>query len=161
MNIKAIVHTYISVSIMLRYLNTKAALSAGLYVGQSNMLQFIRSHDGCTQKELAKATYISAPSAATSLKRMEKTGLVKRITDLNDPRKNHISITVKGKKTLDEFERQCEEIAAKLFKDFSNEELEQLHGLLLRLYDNLDAGNADKVDIRNTLCSKRGETKDA
>ncbi len=161
MELKRLVHQLISVTVVHRYLVTKAALSAGLYIGQPNMLQYIKNNDKCTQKELAKAIYISAPSAATSLKRMEKAGLITRIPDEKDPRKNHISITEKGINALDDFTINCNATDEKMFKGFTEDEKNTLYELLCRLHENLDSKNLPEEDICKLFKNPKGEQNES
>ena len=76
MELRELVHQLISLSVIHRCRITKNASSVGLYWGQPMLLEYVLEHDTCTQAEIAKALYISPPSVATSLKRMEKAGLI-------------------------------------------------------------------------------------
>ncbi len=160
MELKELVHQLISISVIHRFLITKSASSAGLYYGQPNMLQYIKAHDGCTQKELAKALFISPPSAATSLKRMERSELITRTSDSDDPRKNHISVTPKGLEALDKFTQICKSTDEKMFEGFSKEDIDQLYSLLSRLHKNLDIEGLSKQELHELLCSKKGDTNE-
>lgn len=145
------VHELVSISIIHRCRITKSALSVGLYFGQPNMLEFIKNHDGCTQKQIASAVHITPASAATSLKRMEKAGLITRRPDENDTRKNHISITEKGTFALEEFKKICKKTDKEMFEGFSQEELDTLHKLLSRLHENLDSQSLSQEEIHRLL----------
>lgn len=145
------VQELISISIIHRCRITKSALSVGLYFGQPNMLEYIKNHDACTQKEIASAVHVTPASAATSLKRMEKAGLITRHPDEKDTRKNHISLTEKGALALEEFIKICKKTDKEMFKGFSQEELETLHGLLSRLHENLDSQSLSQEEIHRLL----------
>lgn len=147
MELRELVHELISISVIHRYHITKSALSVGLYFGQPNMLEFILEHDACSQKELAVAMHISPASAAISLKRMEKAELITRTPDDKDPRKNHISVTEKGKSALSEFRKICDTTDENMFSGFSAEEREELHRLLSRLHENLDSQSLSKEEV--------------
>lgn len=147
MELRELVHELISISVIHRYHITKSALSVGLYFGQPNMLDFILEHDACSQKELAVAMHISPASAAISLKRMEKAELITRTPDDKDPRKNHISVTEKGKNALSEFRKICDTTDKNMFSGFSAEEREELHRLLSRLHENLDSQSLSKEEV--------------
>ncbi len=161
MELRNLVHELITLSVVHRYIITKAAMSAGIYIGQPNVLEYINVHDGCTQKELAKALHITAPSAATSLKRMEKAQLISRTQDEKDPRKNRISITPKGNASLEKFIKFCNATDEKMFAGFTDEEMETLHKFVCRLHNNLDSENLTKEDICKILHQEKGETEDA
>lgn len=151
MELRELVRELILISVIHRYHITKSALSVGLYFGQPNMLEFILEHDACSQKELARALHISPASAATSLKRMEKAELITRTPDEKDPRKNHISVTQKGKNAMIEFRKICDTTDENMFKGFSSEEREELHRLLSRLHENLDSQSLSREDVCDLL----------
>mgnify|MGYP003303771724 CR=1 FL=1 len=151
MELRELVQELILISVIHRYHITKSALSVGLYFGQPNMLEYILEHDACSQKEIAKAMHITPASAAVSLKRMEKSELITRSPDSKDPRKNHISITKKGKNALTEFRKICDTTDENMFKGFSDEEREALHKLLSRLHENLDSQSLSKEEVCDLL----------
>jgi DNA-binding MarR family transcriptional regulator len=124
------------------------------------ILEYVIEHDSCTQKEIAKAMHITPASAAVTLKRIEKSGLIVRTTDANDSRKNHISVTEKGKTALKEFRKICDATDEDMFRDFSLEEREALHQLLVRLHKNLDSENFTQEEI-NELLTQSTPTKGA
>lgn len=158
MDLRKLVHEFISISVIHRCRITKSASAAGLYFGQPPILQFITDNDGCTQKELAKAVHISPASAAISLKRIEKAGMIIRTPDTADSRKNHLSVTEKGKDALSQFRKICETTDKEMFKGFSEDELEVLHGLLLRLHENLDSKSFTPEEIHALIIEeKEGE----
>ena len=157
MELRELVQQLISLSVIHRCRITKNASSVGLYWGQPMILEYVLEHDTCTQAEIARALYISPPSVATSLKRIEKAGLITRRQDERDPRKNHISITESGKNALTEFRKICDSTDADMFKGFSEEEKEALHALLLRLHENLDSKSFSREEIRQLINTTKGE----
>ena len=105
--------------------------------------------------------HISPASAAVTLKRIEKAGLITRSTDNNDSRKNHISITTKGIEALKDFRQICDATDEDMFKGFTSEEMETLHSLLVRLHKNLDTDSFTKEEIDELLkkSSSKGVNK--
>lgn len=160
MELRELVHELILISVIHRYHITKSALSVGLYFGQPNMLEYILEHDACSQKEIAAAMHITPASAAISLKRMEKSELITRLPDSKDPRKNHISITEKGKSALAEFRKICDSTDENMFKGFSAEEREELHRLLSRLHENLDSQSLSKEEVCDLLSNATPKGED-
>ena len=148
MNYREMVHKLISTSLIHRYHITKSAQKAGLYYGQPMILEYIKEHNFCTQKELADSLHISPASVATSIKRLEKGGFVKRSTDKDDIRKNRLSLTEYGLKSLTDFREICDETDKKMFKGFSEEECELLCEYLQRLYNNLDTENLTNCQMK-------------
>ena len=58
---------------LLRRIKARSLLaSSGLHPGQPRMLDYIRCHPGCTQKEAAVELDVTPASAAASLKRLSK-----------------------------------------------------------------------------------------
>ncbi len=150
MEYKDLVHSLLSVSVIHRYRISKDAQKNGLYFGQPVILEYILNNNLCTQKELAGSLHISPPSAATSLKRMEKTGLIDRVADKEDVRKNRLSLTEKGREALESFRETCKSTDEKMFKGFSREECEILEDFLTRLYKNLETEEIAK-EMKNVL----------
>lgn len=151
MELRKLVHELISISVIHRYRITTAASGAGLYFGQPMILEYVKDHEGCTQKELAEAMHISPPSIAVTIKRIEKAGLIVRNPNENDSRKNHLCVTEKGLEALKEFRKICDATDEDMFRGFSPEERETLHKLLVRLHGNLDTEKLTCEEIHNVL----------
>lgn len=151
---REMVHKLISTSLIHRYHITKSAQKAGLYYGQPVILEYIKENNLCTQKELADSLHISPASVATSIKRLEKSGFVERSTDKDDVRKNRLTLTDEGLKTLTEFRSICDETDKEMFKDFSPEECELLCNYLQRLYNNLNTENLTNCQMKAELEKK-------
>jgi len=95
-----------------------------------------------SQKDIAQMIGVSPPTVAISLKRMEKAGLVRKIVDENDLRRNLITITDKGLRLLDECENAFCEIDRNIFNGFSDEEREQLKKFYIRMIHNMESMGA-------------------
>lgn len=111
----------------------------GLYFGQPPILKYLSENENATQKEIADFLHISAPSVATSLKRMEEAGLVVRLENKNDARKNTLKLTKKGKeltKFADDYFLRIDNVT---FAGFNNEEIDLLISFIERMNDNLTA----------------------
>ena len=79
---------------LLRRIKARSLMAdSGLHPGQPRLLEYIRSHPGCTQKEAADELDVTPASAAASLKRLEKAGYVTRTPDEKDARRNQLYIT--------------------------------------------------------------------
>lgn len=161
MELRKLVGELISISVIHRCRITKSASKVGLYFGQPQILEYVKKHDCCTQKEIATAMHISPASAAVTLKRIEKAGLITRSTDKTDSRKNHISITQKGTDSLRDFRQICDATDEDMFRGFTPDEMETLHTLLLRLHKNLDTDSFTKEEIDELLkqSSPKGANK--
>lgn len=109
----------------------------GLYFGQPPILKYLSEHENATQKEIADFLHISAPSVATSLKRMEEAGLVVRLENKNDARKNTLKLTKKGKKLTKFADDYFLRIDNVTFSGFKEDEIEMLVSFLERMNKNL------------------------
>jgi len=110
----------------------------GFAMGQLPVLVALKQNRALPQAELARLARVEQSSMAQLLNRMERDGLVQRIADPDDKRSRMISLTdiasrrmPKGKAIMD---ATCEEA----LDGFSNADIDQLRGLLLRINANLD-----------------------
>ncbi|SDN53570.1 MarR family winged helix-turn-helix transcriptional regulator [Acetanaerobacterium elongatum] len=108
-----------------------------LHFGQYPILRYIMEHDGCTQRELAQNMMVSPPSIATSMKRMQRAGLVCKSADKNDQRCSRLSLTDEGRSTVLRCQEELRKMDADLFKGFSEEECTQIAAFINRMSDNL------------------------
>ena len=109
----------------------------GIYFGQPPILKYLSENDNATQKEIADFLHISPPSVATSLKRMADSGLVVRIADKKDARRNNLRLTEKGKKLSEYADNMFLKMDEATFSDFTDEEIETLIKFLERMKKNL------------------------
>ena len=96
-----------------------------------------------SQKEIADIVGIAPPTVAVSIKRMEKTGLLQKIPDKNDLRRNCVTITEKGLDLLKKYEKSRDEITKCMFADFSDHELNAIREILIKM-----AGNMENFEVR-------------
>ncbi len=75
----------------------KQITAAGLFPGQPKILEFLLTHDGCSQKEIGIGCILDKSSVTSLVKRMEKTRLVYKKQDTQDQRAFHIFLTSTGK----------------------------------------------------------------
>ena len=116
----------------------KKSQSFGLYVGQPQVLAFVREHPGCTQTEIADDLGVSSASIAFSTKRLQKAGyLMKQVNHLN-MRCNKLYVTREGEKVLDNFNDVHDEMNMAMFDGFTAEELEQLASFSERAIKNME-----------------------
>lgn len=116
----------------------KKSQSYGLYVGQPQVLAFVRQNPGCTQTEIAEHLGVSSASIAFSTKRLQKAGyLMKQVNHLN-MRCNKLYVTHEGEEVLDRFKDVYDEMNLAMFEGFSIEELEQLRSFTERVNKNME-----------------------
>lgn len=109
----------------------------GMSGGYRRMLFHLAHEDGLTQLDLVNRTHLTAPTVSVSLKKMEKEGLVKRITDDKDLRQVHVYLTENGRE-LDRFIREkSRENEEKMHEGISNDEWEVLRQMLVKVFKNM------------------------
>ncbi len=72
--------------------------ASGTYLGQPKVLDYLKNHDGASQKEIAAGCFIEAGSLTSILNRMEEKGLIERRMLNGNRRTFHIFMTESGKK---------------------------------------------------------------
>ncbi len=92
-----------------------------------------------SQKEIADRLGLSTPTVAVSIKRMEKDGILHKVADKADLRRNLITLTQKGLRVADEAQAVFEDVDRSMFNNLSQEECRQLRKLFLRIVANLEA----------------------
>lgn len=132
----------------------KAAATSGLYLGQLPILEAICENQNCTQKQLSDILHVSPPSIATSVKRLQKMGLVQKIADENDLRYTHIILTPKGKEISLKCRQLFDQKDTQMFKGFSEAECEELSKYIERLIENLSVDEEFKNETFFSLIAK-------
>lgn len=87
-----------------------------IHTGQQSLLFMLKHMGACNQKELARALHISPATIAISLKRLERSGLVRRVPDQQDLRSNRIELTQAGVESADFAEKVIDQITERSFK---------------------------------------------
>lgn len=115
----------------------KQAVKNGLYLGQLPILEYVERHEKCTQREVADYMKVSPPSIATSVKRMQKVGLLDKVADKSDLRYNRLTVTEKGREISQKCRKDFDKVDEQLFSGFNEKECEQLRGYFERMIDNM------------------------
>jgi DNA-binding MarR family transcriptional regulator len=102
------------------------------------VLRYEMDHMTASQKELADELGISPSTVAISLKRMEKTGFIKKVQDKEDLRRNLITLTEKGLDFTDKADDIFNKIDHNIFKGFSGQEKDELTDHFRRMIQNLE-----------------------
>ena len=137
LELRTVVHSMNKLDMIRRIHMAKAAGECGLYFGQLPILEYVEENDMCTQCSVAERMQVTAPSIATSVKRMQKTGLLEKSADDNDLRYNRLSITQKGRETARKCRASFNKINETLFMGFTKEEIEALYGYIQRMSNNM------------------------
>ena len=120
-----------------RVVSNRIVSTAGLQRGRLPILEFIRYHEGSSQKEVAEVLHITPASVAITGRRMENDGLLTRTPDEHDRRITRMYTTELGREKADQCRSLLEETTVRMFAGFHADELGTLHAMLERLFANL------------------------
>ena len=109
----------------------------GLTLGQPKVLDYLKDHDGASQKEIAAGCLIEAGSLTSILNRMEEKGLIESKMLNGNRRTFHIFMTESGKKNQKLVEETFEKIEETALNNISEEEQKVFMEIFHRIYRNL------------------------
>lgn len=109
----------------------------GLSMGQPKILDYLKDHNGASQKEIAAACQIEAGSLTSVLNRMEEKGMVQRKTLHGDRRTYHIFLTSFGEEQKKHVEQAFEELEQQALSGFTPEECQKGRELMQAIFRNL------------------------
>lgn len=110
---------------------------AGITMGQPKVLDFLKDHDGASQKEIAAGCLIEAGSLTSILNRMEEKGLIERKILNGNRRTFHIFLTEDGKKGQKIVEETFLHIENVAFQNISEKEIRAFMKTYEKIYNNL------------------------
>ncbi|CUQ47418.1 Salmolysin [uncultured Clostridium sp.] len=109
----------------------------GLTLGQPKVLDYLKDHDGVSQKEIAAGCLIEAGSLTSILNRMEEKDLIERKMLNGNRRTFHIFMTESGKKNQKLVEEAFKKIEKTALNGISEEEQKLFMEIFCRIYRNL------------------------
>ena len=109
-----------------------------LHPGQMGILITLAKNGCCNQRTLVRQMNCSTASVNTSIKRLEKSGYVKKETDPEDLRSTRIALTEAGKALAEQSISCMKEIGEIQLDGFSQEEIEQLITFQNRIMANME-----------------------
>ena len=119
----------------------------GLTLGQPKVLDYLKDHDGVSQKEIAAGCLIEAGSLTSILNRMEEKDLIERKILNGNRRTFHIFMTEEGKKKQQLVSEAFSEIERKAVEGISKEEMEGFLSVYQKIYANLlDAAGSSSIN---------------
>lgn len=110
----------------------------GIHPGQPPMLMIIAKQEGVTQKRIAEELNVKPATVAIMLRRMERTGLIRREQDKRDRRLQRVYLTEKGKLYCDFLKQHLQSMETIIMEGFTDPEKEQLGSFLGRIIANLE-----------------------
>lgn len=123
---------------MLKRVLSKKVEHTGLYRSQHRLLMYLGRHPDCSQTAIAEKMDISPAAVAVSMKKLEKAGYIRRQSDAEDNRINHVAITDKGKEAINNSFVYFQEVEDALCGGFTEEEIRQLEDFFRRIIQNGD-----------------------
>ena len=111
---------------------------------------YISKMDMCpSQKEIAAHFDISPAAVAVSLKKLEDSGFVSRVSPENDNRFNCVALTKKGKKLAEKSSEIFDNCDVAMFKEFTNQDYENLNACLDKISEGLKNMDIDFDSFSN------------
>jgi homoprotocatechuate degradation regulator HpaR len=109
----------------------------GLTEQQWRVIRALYEYGKIDASELARRSFLLAPSLTRILKFLEQKEIVNRSTDANDQRRTVLVLTRKGKRIYSEVGPDSEALYMEIEKDFGVGKLEALYKLLTDFYTTL------------------------
>jgi homoprotocatechuate degradation regulator HpaR len=106
----------------------------GLTEQQWRVVRALAAYQKIDASELAKKSFLLAPSLTRILQFLERQKLIKRSSDTNDQRRSVFVLTEKGQRVYDEVGPDSEQLYAEIENQFGVDKLETLYELLAEFY---------------------------
>ena len=126
----------------------------GLHVGQEMVLCALWQKEGVTQTELGERLAVRPATVTNALRRLERKGLVRRVSDPDDQRISRVFPTDEGRERRAEVEEQWSELERETLAGFDDCARDLLRSLLSRIHENL-ASQQDQA-----CCSRLRDERD-
>ncbi len=110
----------------------------GVTPGQFPVLRCLRDLKVSTQMELSRIVGIEQPSMAATLVRMEKGGLIRRVSDERDARRRLVSLTEHGQAMLVLMTESALSVYQEACEGLSEDEVKEFLRIGLKMTSNLD-----------------------
>lgn len=114
----------------------------GLTEQQWRVIRALAALDSVDAGELARRSFLLAPSLTRILQHLESEKLVTRAADRNDQRRAVFTLTASGRKLFSKVAPDSEALYADIEREFGVEKLESLYALLAEFYETLAGADA-------------------
>lgn len=118
--------------------------SSGISAHQHAVLSWLNSHGPTYQKSLAEKVGIDPADMVAHLDALQGRNFVERNRDPRDRRRQIITLTEAGREKALAVDAHVIKVDRECFKDFSEEEQEQLRLLADRVYNHIRSVDSDK-----------------
>jgi homoprotocatechuate degradation regulator HpaR len=119
----------------------------GLTEQQWRVIRALSDYNEMDAGQLAKRSFLLAPSLTRILQFLEKSKLVKRSADAADQRRANFVLTAKGRRVFEEIAPDTEKLYAEIEAQFGLDRLESLYELLADFYSTVGNGQ-DSPQVR-------------
>ena len=110
----------------------------GLTEQQWRVIRALADYRNIDASELARRSFLLAPSLTRILQHLEGEGLVQRSSDANDQRRSVFVLTTKGRRLFNAVAPDSESLYAEIESEFGADNLERLYALLAQFHEALD-----------------------
>lgn len=114
----------------------------GVVPGQFAQLLALYEQDGLTQAELCERVQIEQPTMASTLNRMERDGLIRRVPDPADRRRARVRLTALARRLEPDLASAARGVNAVTTRGLSDTEVDSLLATLAHMIDNLETARA-------------------
>ncbi len=111
----------------------------GLTEQQWRVIRALAAYGNIDASELARRSFLLAPSLTRILQHLEREKLVKRSSDHNDQRRSVFVLTARGRKLFARVGPDSELLYANIEKRFGPQKLESLYCLLAEFYRSINS----------------------
>ena len=108
-----------------------------LTLGQPKVLDYLKEHNGVSQKEIAAGCHIEAASLTSILSRMEEKGMIERKMLNGNRRSLYVFLTDFGKELCDTVKQEFRNIEEIAFAGITEEEQQKFMDIFVKIYGNL------------------------
>lgn len=112
--------------------------------GDIKLLMPLLKYNEASQEDLANTYGLNKSTVSNSIKRLEKQGLIKKIINPENRRKNKINLTDKGEKTAKEIIQLNKEWEEQILKDTNPLFFKELNKIANNCLNNLNSYNQEK-----------------
>lgn len=110
----------------------------GVHPGQIPLIRLLGNEEGLSQRQISQKLHIKPPTVTVSLKRMENSGLIRRLPDERDQRVSHIYLTERGMEIHQMTHKLADELERYIFRGFTDSEKCLMRRLFAQMIENLE-----------------------
>lgn len=126
----------------------------GVHPGQIPLIRLLGNEEGLSQRQISQKLHTRPPTVTVSLKRMENSGLIRKVPDERDQRVSHIYLTDKGMEIYQMTHKLADELERYIFRGFTESEKCLMRRLYAQMIENLEetpAGEKKQVTEKNEI----------